>query len=92
MSFAEPARYTATATRDHTGTGSHTQTLTSTPTPGSAAVTDDEGHSDVVGVLKLRGERTGRKVQWENDTVDNEGLGRKKSKSEWRLDITSHSN
>ena len=37
---------------------------------------------DVVGVLRLRGaRRRGPRVAWTEDVVDNEGLGRKKSKS-----------
>lgn len=35
------------------------------------------------GVLRLRGgHSSARRVVWTDDTVDNEGLGRKKSKSE----------
>nr|CAG8475503.1 9471_t:CDS:2 [Entrophospora candida] len=37
--------------------------------------------SNPVGTLKLRGGGpTDRKVKWDEDVIDNEGLGRKKSK------------
>ena len=42
---------------------------------------DDDEH--VVGVLRLRGaRRTSQRVAWTEDVVDNEGMGKKKSKSE----------
>ncbi|KFH64882.1 hypothetical protein MVEG_09610 [Podila verticillata NRRL 6337] len=34
----------------------------------------------VVGVLELTGEATGRRVQWDEEVVDNEHMGKKKSK------------
>lgn len=58
--------------------GSRTQVIS----PDEAQPGSGSG-DDVVGVLKLRGARigTGRKVKWVNGVVDNEGMGRKKSKS-----------
>ena len=42
---------------------------------------DEDEH--VVGVLRLRGaRRTSQRVAWTEDVVDNEGMGKKKSKSE----------
>ncbi|GAA5981559.1 hypothetical protein JCM11641_004097 [Rhodosporidiobolus odoratus] len=67
--------------------GSRTMTITSTPSgentgsdPTSGA--NEAGPSgEVVGVLRLRGRGpAGPRVQWTDETVDNEGLGRKKSK------------
>jgi len=63
----------------------------SAPTDGSRTITlrdsqprpeDDEGLS-VVGALRLRGEprRTPQRVAWDEDVIDNEGCGKKKSKS-----------
>ena len=40
--------------------------------------------NNVVGVLHLRGtRRSGPRVAWTEDVVDNEGMGKKKSKSEY---------
>lgn len=64
--------------------GSRTMTQTGTPTPGTGNQNDQGGPSDpVVGVLKLRGDRSARrqKVVFSEGTVDNEGMGKKKSKS-----------
>jgi protein phosphatase 1 regulatory subunit 11 len=41
--------------------------------PGSAA--------QIVGTLRLRGTRSGPRVKWDDEVVDNEGMGKKKSKS-----------
>ena len=39
-----------------------------------------------VGVLRLRGGPSNQpRVSWKEDVVDNEGMGNKKSKSEWGL-------
>jgi protein phosphatase 1 regulatory subunit 11 len=57
--------------RRGTPTASQTQTITSLPSqPGAPTV------------LRLRGAHnpTRRRIQWAEDVVDNEGLGRKKSK------------
>ena len=56
--------------------GSQTQTETSTPV-------DSGGEGETTAVLRLRGApepRAGARVQWAEDVVDNEGLGRKSSK------------
>ncbi|ORY32821.1 phosphatase inhibitor-domain-containing protein [Naematelia encephala] len=61
---------------------SRTQTVTSTPVAaaeGSSSEVDDQGRT--VGVLRLRGGPARRqRVVWAEDTVDNEGMGKKKSK------------
>lgn len=44
--------------------------------------TNEEPTNPVVGVLELMGEpSTGRRVQWDEEVVDNENMGKKKSKS-----------
>lgn len=60
------------------------------PTDGSRTITlrdsqprpEDDGDL-VVGALRLRGEprRTRQRVAWDEDVIDNEGCGKKKSKS-----------
>lgn len=72
--------------------GSRTMTLTPTtdaeagPSTASASPpeTSREGTPSSVGVLRLRGGPTVRRprVNWSAETIDNEGMGRKKSKSE----------
>ncbi|KAG1750897.1 phosphatase inhibitor-domain-containing protein [Suillus lakei] len=66
----------------------------SAPTDGSRTITlhdsqprpeDDAGRSGdstVVGALRLRGEprKTRQRVAWDEDVIDNEGCGKKKSK------------
>lgn len=43
---------------------------------------DDEGEGSNAGVLRLRGGGGNtRRVVWSSETVDNEGMGKKKSKS-----------
>jgi protein phosphatase 1 regulatory subunit 11 len=79
------------ATRDQgprtEANGSRTITVTSTPEPTPAS-TSDTGETTTAstssaGVLRLRGGPTRRQhVAWSTDTVDNEGMGKKKSKSE----------
>ncbi|KAF9435310.1 Type 1 phosphatases regulator ypi1 [Entomortierella beljakovae] len=58
-------------------------------THGSRTITIDPAQSEedsnqddhVLGVLELRGESNeGRRVQWDDDVVDNEHMGKKKSK------------
>lgn len=87
----------ATATRPNQGPtpaahGSRTLTVTDTPTPSDGPPSSnpatgggaEAGPSSAgeVGVLRLRGRGPlGQRVQWTDETVDNEGLGRKKSKS-----------
>lgn len=57
-----------------------------TPTPSQTTTTtqstESEAHAEAPRVLRLRGGHTatGRSVQWADDVVDNEGLGRKSSK------------
>jgi protein phosphatase 1 regulatory subunit 11 len=44
----------------------------------------NDSSTQPVGTLKLRGgggQSSNRKVKWDDDVIDNEGLGRKKSKS-----------
>ena len=49
---------------------------------GSGADESDAGRGNTVGVLHLRGgRRRGPRVAWTEDVVDNEGMGKKKSKS-----------
>jgi protein phosphatase 1 regulatory subunit 11 len=44
---------------------------------------EEEGESNTdAGVLRLRGGGNTRRVVWTNETIDNEGMGKKKSKSE----------
>lgn len=61
--------------------GSRTVTVTPTPTPDDHA--PEAGPSTgTVGTLRLRARAMpGTRVQWSEETVDNEGLNRKKSKS-----------
>ena len=65
-------------------TGSRTVTQTGTPASDHERQDDRAGPSQpIVGVLKLRGDRPARrqKVGWTAGTIDNEGMGKKKSKS-----------
>lgn len=54
---------------------------------GPSAAAGEPGAT--VGVLKLRGaqRRTRQRVAWGNDVVDNEGCGKKKSKSAYVVDV-----
>ncbi|KAG0263132.1 Type 1 phosphatases regulator ypi1 [Mortierella polycephala] len=55
------------------------RTITLDPTQTNEEEDDTEDHSD--GVLELTGESSaGRRVQWDDDVVDNEHMGKKKSK------------
>jgi protein phosphatase 1 regulatory subunit 11 len=65
---------------------------THTPTPsagrargvaGSAASTETQ--TQTAPVLRLRGASSGPAIRWATDVVDNEGLGRKKSKGRQRV-------
>ncbi|PIL35321.1 hypothetical protein GSI_02046 [Ganoderma sinense ZZ0214-1] len=67
------------------------RTNTSTPSDGSRTITlredqpreDDSSDSQSMGTLRLRGAvRRRQRVVWREDVVDNEGAGKKKSKSE----------
>ena len=66
--------------------GSRTMTITSAPpVHGNDDGDDIENRPDgPVGVLRLRGgpRNPRQRVVWDDDVVDNEGCGRKKSKSE----------
>lgn len=71
------------------GHGSRTITVTSTPDreagPSTASPTESsrEGTPSAVGVLRLRGgPARSQRVVWSAETIDNEGMGKKKSKSE----------
>ncbi|CAO1616776.1 unnamed protein product [Parajaminaea phylloscopi] len=70
--------------------GSRTQTIEAVATAAQggaeaegpeAGPSNTQGQGRDLGVLRLRGGHTAsRRVVWSDDTVDNEGLGRKKSK------------
>jgi protein phosphatase 1 regulatory subunit 11 len=58
---------------------------TAPATSGSATTTTNEAGPSVSlpsGTLRLRGQRTdsGRHIQWAEDVIDNEGMGKKSSK------------
>lgn len=61
------------------------QTVTAAPeqpAAGPSITNEDDGAPRRAGVLKLRGgPRSRPQVAWTDDVVDNEGAGRKKSKS-----------
>lgn len=60
------------------------QTTDSEAGPSTASPPTSREHTPEVGVLHLRGGPTRRqRVMWTSDTVDNEGMGKKKSKSEY---------
>lgn len=82
---------THTATRtDHTRRGADgSRTLTINNTTAGEGGEEDQGagpSSQPDGVLRLRAGNAvrsdQRRVVWAEDTVDNEGMGKKKSKSE----------
>jgi protein phosphatase 1 regulatory subunit 11 len=64
---------------------------TSAPADGSRTITlldsqprpEDDASQPVVGTLRLRGQprKTRQRVAWDEDVIDNEGSGKKKSKS-----------
>lgn len=81
--------YTATRNGPSTsapGDGSRTLTITNNPTRED---NDDEQGDDpegghIIGTLRLRTTRlTGSRVAWDEDVIDNEGIGKKKSKSKF---------
>ncbi|KAJ4400167.1 Type 1 phosphatases regulator ypi1 [Neurospora sp. IMI 360204] len=52
-------------------------------TSQTAAPTQTHTETSAPAILRLRGAHSnGRSVQWRSDVVDNEGLGRKKSKDQ----------
>lgn len=78
--------------------GSRTMTIDQTPAANNGA--EGAGNDSPMGVLRLRGHRLseanadagsgtttqrGRRVAWSEDTVDNEGLGKKKTKSMYAI-------
>jgi protein phosphatase 1 regulatory subunit 11 len=80
--------YTATRNGPSTsapGDGSRTLTITNNPTReenhGDEQGDEPEG-GQIIGTLHLRPTRlTGPRVAWDEDVIDNEGFGKKKSKS-----------
>lgn len=70
---------------------SRTLTITPTPTPEAGPSNPDPsngGGPPNVRVLRLRGGPNRRqKVVWSEETVDNEGMGKKRSKSPFRLHL-----
>lgn len=58
------------------------QAVPSTSQTQPTTQTQTQPQTQTTAILRLRGahESTGRSVQWREDVVDNEGLGRKKSK------------
>jgi len=75
--------YTATTT-SAPGDGSRTLTITNNPTReenhGDEQGDEPEG-GQIIGTLHLRPTRlTGPRVAWDEDVIDNEGFGKKKSK------------
>lgn len=67
--------------------GSRTITIHDVPTgeqggSDKGSGRDEEGENSQIGVLRLRGGGNTRRVVWSSETIDNEGMGKKKSKSE----------
>lgn len=67
--------------------GSRTLTITNDPTQEEGDDSDEENVTsyggNVIGALRLRSaHRHPQRVAWGEDVVDNEGCGKKKSKSE----------
>lgn len=78
-------QFTRTPNLEPANHGSRTMTLTGPETSHEPEAGPSSGPPDsgAAGVLRLRGTAGPRqRVQWEDGTVDNEGMGRKKSKSE----------
>lgn len=79
--------YTATRNGPSTsapGDGSRTLTITNNPTreENDDEQGDDPEGGQIIGTLRLRTTRlTGPRVAWDEDVIDNEGFGKKKSKS-----------
>ena len=72
------------------GDGSRTLTITNDPTreiDEHGGEGDEEGDRGFVGSIRLRGgrRRTQAHVVWGEDVVDNEGCGKKKSKSNYTI-------
>lgn len=64
---------------------SQTQTITEPPAAStSSAEPSTSINVNVVGTLKLRGRSSKKaKVQWDEEVIDNEFMGKKKSKSKY---------
>lgn len=59
--------------------------MTVSPTPETNEAGPSTQPQHAIGTLRLRGGPTRRaKVKWTDETVDNEGMGKKKSKSKTR--------
>jgi protein phosphatase 1 regulatory subunit 11 len=71
------------ATAQQSRPASHgSRTLTINQVPTNEAGPSTQPSNPPVGVLKLRGGPSRKaKVEWSEEVVDNEGMGRKKSKS-----------
>lgn len=67
------------STRERPQVREGSQTVT-TP-QNSSSQDEDERAASPSGVLRLRGGGNTRHVVWTDETVDNEGMGKKKSKS-----------
>jgi hypothetical protein len=81
-SEAHDARNTASP-RPVTQTQTQTQTQEDTTTPADPPTPSTSTAPAAVGTLRLRGMGTNStRVQWDEEVVDNEFMGRKKSKSE----------
>ena len=66
------------------GDGSRTLTITNNPTreENGDEQGDDSENGQIIGTLRLRTTRlTGPRVAWDENVIDNEGFGKKKSKS-----------
>ncbi|UZJ51150.1 hypothetical protein CBS101457_000470 [Exobasidium rhododendri] len=76
--------------------GSRTITIHDVPTAEEGASDPNQGNgagpSVDAGVLRLRGGGNTRRVVWTEETVDNEGMGKKKSKSEWNHGVVVSQN
>lgn len=81
MSYNVGSTSTALRSTSSPANGSRTVTITVDPTKEDNQQEQDSGE-EVARVLRLRGARhTGPRVAWNEDVVDNEHMGKKKSKS-----------
>ncbi|KAG6208575.1 hypothetical protein E4U35_008270 [Claviceps purpurea] len=80
--LAGPSSTTQTQTQTQTQSQTRTQTQTQTQTHAQTPQSSSSHAASPPRTLRLRGEHPprGRSVQWSEDVVDNEGLGRKSSK------------
>lgn len=74
---------------DEASSGSRTVTVHDVPSrreerQQAQSSEDDAQQQPSAGLLRLRGGGNTRRVVWSEETVDNEGMGKKKSKSVWR--------